>query len=334
MLVNILFFILGLVLLVKGSDFFLRSASSLATKLGISEFIIGMTIVSFGTSIPEFMNSIVASFNGYNEIIIGNITGSNIINLSVILGIAAIFGKLSINREILGRDDYLVVIVSFLFFLVSVTGVIPRYVGLIFIFLYVVYILFLIRSKKRYRRYNLEGFINYMVKFEYLNTLKDFRNVRHKSGKKEGVVRDILIVFFSFGAIILGSTLVVQNAVGLAKTLGVSQSIIAITLIAFGTTLPEMTVSLLAVTKGYSDIAVGNLLGSNIANILLIIGTSSLIKPIVVPSIAKFLTIPAVNIIAIMSLFFMKSGKRISKIEGAFLILSYVAVVGLMVMIK
>lgn len=328
MFLTILLFASGLLLLVKGADYFVRSASRLAKLFGVSEFIIGMTLVAFGTSLPEFVNIITASLAGHNELVLGNVVGSNVLNITLILGIAAIVHTIRINRAVLGRDVYLLTGVSCLLLVSAWFGPIGRWAGLFFITVYAAYIVFLVRSKERYRAQGVGEFITFFLRFEYVTTLAGMAvhsdnpsRVRKRIVKK--VLPQIGILIASFVCIVYGSSLVVDSAVSLAELLGVSQTIIAVSMVAIGTTLPEFSVTISALRKGYSGLVIGNLVGSNIANALLILGAAAIIRPIAVPHIVMTVTLPLMAIISFIVFLFMRSDREVTRKEGFALVSLY-----------
>ncbi|NTV24152.1 MAG: calcium/sodium antiporter, partial [Nanoarchaeota archaeon] len=331
---------LGLALLVKGSDIFVNAISRLAKRIGISDFIIGLTIVAIGTSVPELANTIISSVKGYNEIIIGNIVGSNVINITLLLGLSAILGNIKIKKEVIERDGYLVVFVSFLFFLSILFWRIKRLEGFMLLTLYAAYLLFLFKSKRVFWEQKFSEFFTYYMKFQFVETIKQFKEKtqnhrkidahlsnairKHRKGHiTRRILRDSFIAIISLIALAQGSNMVVNQAVALAARFNISQTIIATVIIATGTTLPELTVSLTAARKGFNNIAVGNLLGSNIANILLVIGIGAVLRPIQVAKVAMFFSIPYLMFVSSFVLYLIKQKQEVSKTSGIILLVLY-----------
>jgi cation:H+ antiporter len=331
MIFEIPIFLFGFFLLIKGANFFVTSASRIAKKLGVSEFIIGLTLVAFGTSVPELANAIISSFKGYGEIIIGNIVGSNIINISLILGSIAIIKPLEINKDIVNRDSYIMVFVAIVFYLFTLSGYVSFFEGVFFLIFYAVYILFLLKSKKLFVEYNFKEFLGYFLRFEYIVTLKElasnkdetFNRKKEKKNFRKEMIKDILFVVLSLIAIVKGADLVVDGAVVIANYFGFSQTLIGMSVIALGTTLPELSVSIVAAKKGLTNLAIGNLIGSNIANLLLIIGVASLIRPITITLSAMKFTIPFILFLSSLVLFFIKKDKKITRLSGTVLLILY-----------
>jgi cation:H+ antiporter len=335
---HIIFLILGFILLIKGSDFFVESSSRIAKKFGVSEFVIGLTLVAIGTSIPELSASIIASLKGDSGIIVGNVIGSNIANIGLILGLGAFVASIKIKRAMLRRDAYMMLFISVLFYVLAFDGFITIIEGIFFLLLFVSYTLFIVTSKKSRETYDFRGFLKYFFKLKYLTSIKDTTISRASRNKNkaniekkkkyfsfnDGLLKDFLIIVVSGVAIVFGAKYLVSEAIWLAQLLGVSTSIIGVTMIALGTSLPELSVSFRAAKRGFGDMIIGNIVGSNIANILLIFGISSLINPIEVGRTTLFYTAPAMLIISLILLSFMRSKWKIGRKEGIILLIFYV----------
>lgn len=263
-MLSFILLVVGLAILIKCADFFVDGSSNIAKAFGIPSLIIGLTIVAFGTSAPEAAVSITAGLKGSNEISIGNIVGSNIFNSLFILGICGLFKALKAKKEVRKRDFpyyllsalVLFIIVSEYFFAGQTTGYITRADGLIMLCFMGIYMVSLISDVKRNKKND------------------------NQEQKEKFKVKDILYIVFGLAGIILGGQMVVNGASDIAKTLGVSENVIALTIVAIGTSLPELVTSYVATKKGELDIAVGNVIGSNIFNILFILGITSVITPL------------------------------------------------------
>lgn len=254
---NVLLIVIGFVLLIKGADFFVDGAVAVAVKLGIPQIVVGLTIVAFGTSAPEAAVSIKSAISGSNGIAIGNVLGSNIMNVMVILGMTALICKLHIQEDTIKIDIPFLIFVSIIFpALGFAMHGITRPVGIIFWILLVGYIAFLVRKALAHNE-------------------EDDTEVKNLSA-----IMILLFIFGGMAAIILGSNLAVNGAKSIAEMFGVSDRVIGLTIIAFGTSLPELMTSITAARKGNADIAIGNIVGSNLFNVLFILGSTSLIKPI------------------------------------------------------
>lgn len=266
MAVWIILIVLGFILLIKGADFLVEGASNIAKKFHIPEIIIGLTIVSIGTSMPELFVSITSAIEGYPDMAIGNIVGSNIANLLLILGMSSIIRSIKFKRETRLIEIPMCLGISLLFVLLCNLGHdITRFDAGILIVLFVLFILYTIIMAKKGEEFDKED---------------DDEKVVDKTKASKSTIKDI--VFLILGAVLLkfGGDLTVNNAVEVAKHFGLSEKLISVTILAIGTSLPELVTSVSAAFKGKSDIAIGNILGSNIFNMLLIIGVSAMIKPI------------------------------------------------------
>ncbi|WP_292381506.1 calcium/sodium antiporter [Methanosarcina sp. UBA289] len=389
--INILIFLGGLVLLVKGADFFVLSSSRIARKFGVSELVIGLTLVSVGTSVPELASSLAASFQQASGIVMGNILGSNIANIGLIASAAALLTNIRTEEVMLKRDGYIMLFSSFLLFLFILDFRISRLEALIFILFYFIlfyfilfylaYILFLIdKVRKHEGDIYFKHFMIYFFKFEYLSNLKSRINLhiqKYERGNKglgntkksiletgkstqkrnEGefetkkrteaefetefeyedadldVIEEnlseanILIEFFkliaSGAAIIIGAKYFVEQAIFFARLLEVPETLVGITLVAVGTSVPELMVTVSAARSNYGGIAIGNVIGSNIANISLILGCSGLVHPITTNYLVVYYIAPFMLIISALLLLFIRTSWKIKKLEGLILLLLY-----------
>ncbi len=264
-LISLLKLTIGIVFLVKGADIFIAGASGIAKRMGIPDFVIGLTLIAFGTSLPELMVNIKASLEGATEMTLGNVVGSNIANILLILGIAGIIRPLSIHRTFVKKEiplNFLSILVLFAmigdrFLDGTAEALVSRSEGLVLITTFIGYLYFLAAFMEK----------------EEIN----------EEELKMGYLKGFAYVILGLAGLILGSRWSVEGGIGMALILGVSQALIGLFLIAVGTSLPELITSAVAAYRGNSDIALGNVAGSNIFNISLVLGTSSLINPIVVP---------------------------------------------------
>lgn len=374
--INILIFLGGLVLLVKGADLFVLTSSLIARRFGVSEFVIGLTLVSVGTSVPELASSLAASFQQASGIVMGNILGSNIANIGLIASTAALLTNIKTEEVMLRRDGYIMLFSSFLLFLFMLDFKISGVEALIFILLYLVYLLFLLEKVKKHEEdIYFKDFIIYFFKFEYIFDLRTriylqtrkYRDEKQGFGKKtekktekrnvsgsgtesvigaeyEGIDLDVteenlqeaslltefLKLIASLAAIIIGAKYFVEQAIFFALLLEVPETLIGISLVAVGTSIPELMVTVSATRSDYGGIAIGNVIGSNIANILLILGCSGLVHPITTTDIGIYYIAPFMLIISTLLLVFIRTGWRIKRIEGLILLLLYF---GFMIMI-
>lgn len=334
-LVHILFFVIGIVLLVKGSDFLVKSAASISKKMGISEFVIGLTIVAIGTSIPELASSIVASIEHQNGIVLGTVIGSNIANIGLIIGLIASLFIIKTRKEMIERDGYIMLFASVLFLIMILDGTLSMIESALFLLFYFAYILFLFWGKSHLReKQDFKEFINYFFKFRYMKviqykmmaqTYKRNRKKVNSSGQMEILVlfKDVLILLISGVAVVLGANYLVRETVFFSDSFLIPEIIVSISLIAISTSLPELAVSISAARKGYSNIAVGNIIGSNIANIFLISGVSGMISPLHISESALLYFTPFMIFMSILLLVFIRVDWKIKRIEGAVLLFLY-----------
>ncbi len=306
MILAIFLLIIGFLLLVKGADIFVDSCSNIARALGISSLIIGLTIVSFGTSAPEAAVSVVASLSGKNDIALGNVVGSNICNLLLVLGASGIFGTLTVKRKIVFRDvvysvfsNIVLIILTLGFFIEGEkTGVLTRTNGLILLCFLAIYLYALLVDAKRGNREQTE--------------------------KTKMRARDFLFMIIGLLGVILGGQLVVDNATEIAEILGVSDNVIALTVVAIGTSLPELVTSVVASRKGETDIAIGNVIGSNIFNIFFILGLSSTVSPITF-GIDSMVDILILFTVGLLIFFLLLGNYRIGRKKGWLFLTLYAA---------
>ena len=291
--------LVGFVLLIKGADFFVDGASSIAGILKVTSVIIGLTIVAMGTSAPEASVSITAGLAGNSDISLGNIIGSNIFNFLMVIGISAIIRPFVSPKEILKRDLWWNLGITALLFVFLLDGTISRPEGILFLVGMVSYIVILIRNASKNR---LTG--------EPVNVMP--------------VPKSILAIILGLCGVILGGDLVVDNASLIAESLGMSKTLVGLTIVAIGTSLPELVTSIVAARKGDSGIALGNAVGSNLFNIMFILGMSSALTPI---HAAPELLIDTVILFTVGVLIFCFAGSRekTSRKEGIICVLCYIA---------
>jgi len=302
-----LLIVLGFAVLIAGGDFLVRGASGLALKANISPLIVGLTVVSIGTSAPELLVSIQASFAGNADIAIGNVVGSNIANLGLVLGITAIIFPLTIDRMIIRQDWPMMMTAAMLFFIFSLDNKISFTEGLILVSILVFFTVYLLFRSKWFDTDEPE------VEMDGLE-------------KEAGKSYLSLIGFVLIGCVGLyfGSDWFVEGAVIIAQSFGVSEHVIGVTLVAFGTSVPELAASGIAAFKKQSDISIGNLIGSNIFNILGVIGVTSMLSPLAVSD--AVIGFDMFWMLGIAALLFpiMFFGSRISRWNGVILLSIYV----------
>lgn len=299
--IQILLLVLGFFFLVKGADWFVEGSSKVAEKFGIPQLVIGLTIVAMGTSLPETAVSISAALKGSAEISIGNILGSNILNILLILGLTALICPVAVQKSTVRYEiPYVILITAVLIGIGYTDHIVSRLDGLILWALMICYLLYLRRMVKSGEE-----------------TLEEIPG----EGIEMPVWKMLLMIVAGGACIVIGSDLAVDSASELARIFGMSERLIGLTIVAFGTSLPELVTSVTAAIKGKADIAVGNIVGSNIFNILFVIGTSSLITPIVYAEsfFVDSLVCVAVAILLWLCVF---RNKKLSRMGGAILLIA------------
>jgi cation:H+ antiporter len=310
---TILLFVLGLAFLILGAEFLIRGASKIAAALGISPLIIGLTVVALGTSAPELAISINSAFTGQADIALGNVLGSNIFNILVILGLSALIIPLSVSKQLIRFDVPLMIGLSFAVLLLSLDQLLGRIDGFLLTSGLIIYIV---------------GLISYSLRrASYDKSIREDSEMESDSNGDLNWVLNIFFVLAGLGLLILGSRWFVNSAVSFASYMGVSELIIGLTIVAAGTSMPEVVTSIIAAIRGQRDIAVGNAVGSNVFNILGVLGITSLVAPAGIPvseAIIGF-DIPLVIAVAIACLPIFFTAGTISRWEGALFLGYYIA---------
>lgn len=312
---TVLEILLGLVLLVAGGDLLVRGSVGLAQRFGISELLIGLVLVGFGTSTPELMTSILAALNGSPGIAVGNVAGSNIANILLILGLTALICPLRVDPAALMRDGPANALAALAFTGLALTGLIGREAGLALVLALVTYLVITYRMEKGQKTPAAE---------------------LHRGGtelvipqpKPSHLPLNLLMAFGGLVMILGGAHFLVAGASTIARAAGVSDAVIGVTIVAVGTSLPELVTSVMAALKRQTDIALGNILGSNLFNILGILGLTAVISPLQVPQEIMRLDIWVLLGATAALLVFAMSGWRLSRREGALMLLAYVGYTG------
>jgi len=315
-LIQICLLAVGFVCLVKGADVFVSGSSALARRFNVPGLIIGLTIVALGTSAPEMAVSTVAAIQGANEIALSNVVGSNIFNLLGVLGVCAIINTLPVDGIVLKRDFPFAIITTIMMLFISCgsvlfgghfieysvdreVAIVTRPIGFVLIIVFLGYIAFLI------------------VKTKENSSMEDDRN-------KEAMWKRIVFIAIGVALIIAGGQVVVYSAKEIARAAGMTETLIGLTIVAIGTSLPELVTSAVAAGKGETGMAIGNVIGSNIFNLLFILGVSALIHPVAI-NMASVYDLIILAGVSIISLFFAFTSRKISRMEGGFMLLIYAA---------
>ena len=306
LIINIVLVSVGLAMLYFGAEWLVRGSVTIANKFRISQLVIGLTIVAFGTSTPELSVSVTSAIQGVGDVALGNVVGSNIANIGLILGIAAILKPLLVAKSTIKKEVPIMVGVAILLIMISIDGIISVEEGIVLAIGIVIFTVFSLKSSKK--------------------ESSDIENpsIGLNLTKKSVISKSIILIAAGLGLLTFGSFITVENAVSVAKSFGVSERIIGLTLIAIGTSLPELVTSIVAALRGHTDLSVGNIVGSNIFNILAIIGISAAITGIPVNEnmFFDFYVMIGFSIILIP---IMRSGFVISRIEGGGLVIAYLA---------
>ena len=296
---QIILLCVGFVMLVKGADWFVDGASGIATKFKIPQIVIGLTIVAMGTSAPEAAVSITAALKGNADITVGNIVGSNILNVLIILGLSAVITPLAVAKSTIKVDIPFMIAISLLFLVMGYDGTIALLEGIILLAVFIAYLTYL-----------------------FVLAIKDKDN-SEEDIKEMSVVKALAWTVVGLALIVYGSDVTVDAATKIAKFLGLSERFIGLTIVALGTSLPELFTSVSAARKGNADIAIGNIVGSNIFNILFVVGLSASIIPVPFAAGFRFDTIVAIIAGVLLFVCSLKDGK-LKKWAGALMLLSYV----------
>ena len=305
MLLNILILVVGLITLILGGEVLVKAASKLALRFSISPLVVGLTVVAFGTSAPELLVSLNSALKGAPDFAIGNVIGSNISNLALVLGIAAIVGFIPIKKESARRDWPVTFFSSLLLYAFAFDGMITSLEGGILFVLLLTYLLFLMKATKKEKRND-----------DNLEQPKD-------ANSKWNITKDVAQMSLGIVCLYFGADWFIEGAQTIAVNAGVSQRVIGLTVLALGTSLPELFTSVIAARKGETDLAFGNLLGSNIFNVFSIVGITAMIKPLEINAEILHTDFPWMLGITLIILPLMIFRKRLSTPSGIILLLAY-----------
>ena len=308
---SFLILIIGFALLIKGADVFVEGASSIAKKFNVPSMIIGLTIVAMGTSAPEAAVSVTSSLAGQNDMSVANVVGSNFFNILVVLGVSSIIAKLPVQKETIKKDTPFLILVSILLLVFGINLKLGRVEGLVLLVLFTYFLVNTIKSAK-----------------------KSPENTSSESGESAIAVeteitseislpKTILISIIGIIGIVVGGDMVVDSATSIATAFGMSANLVGLTIVAVGTSLPEFVTSIVAIKKGETEIAIGNVIGSNVFNILLVLGLAAVINPIPM-SMFAFIDIIFMVLITLLLYLFMKKKNSLVKGQGIILVVLYI----------
>lgn len=306
---EVLVLVAGIGTLYFGAEWLVRGAARLAGSLGVSPIVVGLTVVSFGTSAPELVVCSVAAFRGDADLAIGNVMGSNLANMGLILGLTALVRPLDVASRVVWREVPLMLIVTAAFYPLAFDGELGRGDGVVFLLALAAYLLFVFQS----------------VEDEAPEIVGEYEEFLKESSASATRVRlgDVGLVVAGCACLVLGGYAIVEAATAVAGLLGVSQTVIGLTVVAVGTSLPELATSVVAAMHDEADIAVGNVVGSNIFNFAGILGTASVIRPLPIAGTVLTHELPAVLIMSALLFPMLRTGWRIQRWEGAVLLLGY-----------
>lgn len=301
-LISLLIMVVGFILLIKGADWFVDGAAGIAAKLGIPQLVIGLTIVAMGTSAPEAAVSISSALKGNAEITIGNIVGSNIMNILVILGLASAITAIRVAKSTVNYEIPFMIAITVLLLFFGYTGNAVNFIeGIILWLCFILYFIYLFMMAKGSREKEEEN-----------------------TGKQKNAWLLVLLILVGMVMIVVGSNFTVDGATKIAKIIGISERFIGLTIVALGTSLPELVTSVTAAKKGNADIAIGNIVGSNIFNILFVVGTTALITPVAFASnfIIDMIISALCGVILWLGVF---KKKQLGRPVGIFMLICYAA---------
>lgn len=308
-MLDALYLVLGVILLAAGGEALIRGALSTANRLNISPLLSGLLIVGFGTSAPELVVSVDAAMNNQPDIALGNVIGSNIGNILLILGLCALITPLQVRPLILRRDASVVVLSSVLFLVLAFDSFVSFIDACVLLMCLLVYLFWAYRSEKS---------------SEVVIASLHEEEAKEISKLPKTVFAMSIAILFGLGLLVIGSQVLLKGAIGIANVLSVPEAVIGLTLVAIGTSLPELTISIIAAIRKHADVAIGNILGSNIFNLLGILGISALLQPLPVTMRIQIFDQWVMLGVSVLVLLFLYTGLRVNRTEGIILLLLYI----------
>jgi cation:H+ antiporter len=309
--VDVAVLVLGIVVLYFGAEWLVLGAARLAGSLNVSPMVVGLTVVSFGTSAPELVVGVLAALRGNADLAIGNVVGSNLANIGLILGLTAVVAPLAVQSRVVWREMPVMLLVTLALYPLSWDGVLSAGDGVLLLLALVAYL----------------GHVFQSIETESPAILGEYAEFVRAStdGRPVVRIRDVALVVSGCACLVVGGYAIVEGAVGLAAALGISEVVIGLTVVAVGTSLPELATSLVAAARGEADIAVGNVIGSNIFNIAAILGVSSVLEPMAIPAHVLTRELPALLVLCVLLFPLLRSDWRVQRWEGVVLVGAYVA---------
>jgi cation:H+ antiporter len=315
---EVLLLVPGLLFLLVGGDVLVRGAAGLARTLGISPLIVGLTVVAFGTSMPEFAVNVTATFTGNTSLSFGNIVGSNLANIGLVVGITALLRPISLESSIVTREIPMMLLATSVVWVMGTDSLggrenatYDRGDGIVLLLLFSVFLYYTVREVQRQRRAN--------------HLLDGAESYNHP--ERTSTLRGLTLVGAGLAGLVLGAEWTVEGGIALATTLGVSEELIGLTVVAIGTSLPELAAGIAATVRGHLDLAIGNVVGSNVFNLLIVLGTCSTLHPVPVPPGGGGDLLALAVLSGLLMVVSMSYSRRIMRIEGAGLLLLYLTYV-------
>ena len=338
MMLQLLLLVVGGALLAKSADWMVEFAARVARRLGVSDVMIGLTLTSVGTSVPELASSLSATSQGHAGLALGNVTGSNIANVGLILGIAALVRPLDTDRKVYDRDGFVLLASSVGLFLLVLDNRLQRLDAALLLGSYVAYLVFLARTDRGDLDHRFRGFVDFVFDFEFVEPLRrPLRAIRQGRGSARAeapeepepwawwpAAREALAAVVCAGGVALGARLFVDAAAAVATAVGLPEAVVGLSLLALGTSLPELSIAVSAARRGNADLVVGNVIGSNIANVLLILGVCGLVHPLEVSELSVVYTVPIMLFFSVGLLYVVRSDWKISRLQGGMAVACYV----------
>lgn len=315
MLLIIIGLVLGFFLLLKGADWLVEGASSIALNLGVSKLIVGLSVVAFGTSVPELVASLVSVINGHPSVSISNVVGSNIANIALCLALAALFMSINIKEQTIKAEMPFMILSTIVFTVLLIRDnlfILKWNDGIVFLSLMIIFIYYLVSNAKD------------VIKEEFEKEIKG----KHKTSVS------IFLVIIGIFSVSFGGELTIRNVVEIARLFNLSETLVGLTIVAIGTSLPELVVSIASAIKGEGEILVGNIVGSNVFNILFILGISSLFGNLTVDVSNYMVDLLAINLVAFLLLLISLFKKKLTRFDGILFLFIYAIYIGFVMMRK
>ena len=328
MAINIVLLVLGVIIVLKGADWLTDGAVNIATRFGVSQMVIGLTIVAMGTSMPEFCVSMVSALKGTPDLAVGNVVGSNTFNTLLIVGCSALVAPIMVKRSSVKRDIPFAVVASLLMLIFCLDGAIGRVDAAVLFAGFCLFMFVTLKYAKTTEEHAAAVATNGAAT---ATAISEASSSEASQASGTSMLKAVVMLVVGLLCLIAGSNMFVDNASFVASSLGVSDAVIGLTIVAGGTSMPELATSMVSAKKGNSDIAIGNVIGSNVFNILMIIGITGLVKPM---HIAGITTLDLIMMLASMLLmwFFCRTTYKVKRWEGAVLTIVYIAYLTWLVM--